>query len=124
MLSNLNPHLNYPVVGPLILIIMVLLKTQFHAIQSISKFLGISKKKQNFLHCSQHFFLTKSFKKYQIANGYTTSFHCPNFYGGATKCNSMIFTSEHVSKQAGFFVTQLNAPMPTFGHLLGNSLSH
>ena len=24
-----------------------------------------------------------------MANGYTTSFDCPNFYGDATKCNML-----------------------------------
>ena len=106
ILSNLNLLLNYPVVAPIILInTLVPLNTLFHAIHTI--YIEISSISTYFwkeakVSCyPEHYPLTRSFKKYPVVNGHVIWFHCPNFYGGATKyntlCNSVIRQFLHFS---------------------------
>ena len=105
ILSNLNLLLNYPVVAPIILInTLVPLNTLFHAIQSISKFLQylrISGKRQKSHVILNIILWLEVSRNIQSVNGHVIWFHCPNFYGGATKyntlCNSVIRQFLHFS---------------------------
>ena len=83
MLTNVNFLLNYPVVSLFILIDMVPLNVQFHLINYISKsllLLTIFKNMRNF---------HATFYEISMANGYSTFFDCPDFYGGVTKCTML-----------------------------------